>query len=303
MSSYRLIALCVAYLCCASSAFAAPIIYVTNLAQQFGTIDVGTGAFTPVGASLPEGVLGLGVLPNGSLATLTYSGNLDVIDPVTGTASLVGPTGLADCTTPASPCGPTAANRLGALAGNVYVSDLQNDLYGVDLATGGATLVGSTGLPGIPFTPGSVNADGTVNLYDQAIFGVAGKLYASVDAFVFDFATFSVTNVLVAPTLYELDPATGVAMLIGPTDLGIGAIAAVGGVAYGFNNLTGQLVTVDLSTGKTSFVTNLDPTAGVIEGAAAIGQPVPEPAMWLLFGLALSGTGVRHWGRARLRTR
>ncbi len=89
---------------------ASPLLYAVNAFQQFGVIDVATGVFTQTGSNTPESSGGLVPGPNGTLLTLTFSGNLDSIDPATGIATLVGPTGLADCSTPASPCGPTAAN-------------------------------------------------------------------------------------------------------------------------------------------------------------------------------------------------
>ena len=42
---------------------AAPIVYVVN-GQQFGTVDVGSGAFSAVGPGIPEGTGGLVPGPN-----------------------------------------------------------------------------------------------------------------------------------------------------------------------------------------------------------------------------------------------
>jgi hypothetical protein len=46
---------------------------------------------------------------------------------------------------------------------------------------------------------------------------------------VFDLTSFSVVSTVVDPTLYEIDPLTGAATLVGATDLGIGAVAGVNG--------------------------------------------------------------------------
>ena len=40
------------------------------------------------------------------------------------------------------------------------------------------------GIPVIPYVPGSLNPDGTINFYDEAIFGAEGKLYETFDAYV-----------------------------------------------------------------------------------------------------------------------
>jgi hypothetical protein len=105
------------------------------------------------------------------VVTFAYSGNLYSINPATGAPALVGPTGLDDCATVSSPCGPTSASTLGSLEGKVYATDFQNSLYTVNPLTGVATLIGPTGIPVIPYVPGSLNPDGTINLYDEAIFG------------------------------------------------------------------------------------------------------------------------------------
>src|ERR1700686_4071270 len=75
----------------------ASLVYVVTGGQQFGTVDLATGLFHQIGPNTPEGEGGLVPGPNGSLLTLTLSGNLDSINPATGVTSVVGPTGLADC--------------------------------------------------------------------------------------------------------------------------------------------------------------------------------------------------------------
>ncbi|MDQ6662931.1 MAG: PEP-CTERM sorting domain-containing protein [Acidobacteriota bacterium] len=88
---------------------------------------------------------------------------------------------------------------------------------------------------------------------------------------------------VIAAKLYQIDPATGVAKLVGPTTLGLGAVVNVNGTVYGFDDSAGQVVTLDLANGKTTFVTNFDPAAGLIFGAS----PVPEPT-----SMALAGIGI-----------
>ena len=223
-------------------AHADPLVYVVNGSQQFGTINLATGAFEQIGPAEPEaGSFGLAAAPNGSLVTFAFSSNLYSINPATGAPTLVGPTGLESCATLTSPRGPTSASTLGNFAGKIYATDFQNSLYKVNAATGAAASIGSTGIPGIPFLPGSLNADGTINFYDQAIFGSAGNLYETFDAFVFDTNSFTVVKTIVAPALYQIDPSSGLGTLVGNTDLGIGAVAGVDGTYYAFNDMTGQI--------------------------------------------------------------
>ncbi|HEY6273704.1 MAG TPA: PEP-CTERM sorting domain-containing protein, partial [Terriglobales bacterium] len=93
----------------------------------------------------------------------------------------------------------------------------------------------------------------------------------------------SVASVVVPPELYQINPSTGLASVIGPTDLGIGGVTDINGANYAFNDLTNQIEILDLLTGKATPVGSFDPAAGVVQGAAPV---VPEPA-----SLALAATG------------
>jgi len=272
----------------AATAGADSVVYVVNGtpsgAGEFGTVNLNTGVFTQI-SDMPEGSQGLIPWTNGSLLTLGFSGNLYSVNPSTGVATLIGPTGLADCATPpASPCGPHASNSLAAVGGTLYATDLSNNLYKVNPATGAATLIGPTGIPAVPFTPATFNPDGTLNGFDEALFSANGNLYTTFDAMTIDFSTFTNTAVI-DPNLYRIDPVTGLATLIGPTDLGLGAATDVDGTIYAFNDITSQAFKLNLANGQTTFVSDFDPAAGIITGAAA----TPEPASFMLTALGMAG--------------
>ncbi len=242
---------------------------------QFGVMDITTGAFTQIGPNV-EGSQGLVSGPNGSLFTLAFTGTLNSINSATGFSAIIGPTGLVDCSVPpASPCGPHSANALASVGGKLYITDFDNNLYGVNTSTGAATLIGPTGIPAVPFTPLTINPDNTFNAYDEGLFSANGKLYATFDAFTVRLDTFTTGKVVIAPNLYQIDPLTGVASLIGPTDLNLGAVAGINGLYYAFNDGTSKIVSLDLKTGDTAPITGFDPRVGIVTGAAAA---TPEPA-------------------------
>jgi hypothetical protein len=244
-------------------------VYVVTGQQQFGVVDLGTGVFHQIGPNTPEGQANLVWGPDGNLLSLTYSGNLESINPTTGATKVIGPTGLS-----------FNAFDLAEVNGKLYATDFSNNLYSVDMMSGAATLIGPTGMPPDPSIPFTVNQDGTVNLCDESLYGVNGKLYATFDSFTVDPVTLAITPV-VSPNLYVINPATGVATLIGPTMLQVGATVQVNDKYYafvlGFSGFTefgpqgsSQLFTLDRQNGETEFKLNVDPSAGVIFGAAPV---------------------------------
>lgn len=281
-----------------ASASAGPIVYVINGSQQLGTIDLTTGTFQSIGPGPNQnalGYFGLAAGPNGTLETFLYNGDVDSINPATGIATDIGSSGLVKCTTfYASPCPPNTANDIGTSGGEIYATDYQNRLYGLNPLTGAATLIGSTGIPA--FVSGA-NPDGTVTFYDEAIFGGPGGLYITFDSFEFNLNTFTIGSVVVSPELYRIDTSTGGATALGPTSLGIGAVITVNATSYAFDDITDQIESLNLANGNTTFVSNFDPAAGVIQGAA----PTPEPASMALVGIGLVAiAALRHRGRQPL---
>lgn len=267
----------------APSALAAQPAYIVSAGVTgngvFGTVNPHTGAFQRIGPGEPDGYFGLAPGTHGSLLSLTYTANLVSINPETGVPTVIGPTGLGSCLIPLPTCTPTTAFSLGGFEGKIYATDWANDVYLVNPQTGIATLLtSSSGLPASPFVLGSqnenanctLNLDCTYNVGDEAIWQSGGKLYLTYDAWVFDPVTFSVVEVVVPPTLYQIDPATGRATVIGPTALGISGVYDTKGVDYAFDDQTGQILQLDVSTGNTSPVGYFSPAAGIIQGALPV---------------------------------
>lgn len=243
------------------------MVYAINVAFEFGALDLRSGAFLPIGPGLPPDV-GDGLVkgPGTSLLSLGFDGNLVAINPFTGQTSVVGATGLGDCSTPVSPCGPNSANWIGRFNGHYYVTDFANNLYSLNPKTAATKLVGATGIPGITFVPFSENPDGSVNVFAESLFGLCGKFYAYFTAQAVNFATGTVTT-LIPGEIYEIDPATGHATVVAPTSSNFSTIAKVRNTIYAFDAIAGQLDILDLTTGNATPVTTLDPSAGVIAGA------------------------------------
>src|SRR5215472_17703047 len=78
----------------ASASFAQPYVYVVTSNQQFGVVNLATGEFRQIGPSTPELQASLVWAPDGSLLSLTVSGNLEKINPATGGTTVIGQTGL-----------------------------------------------------------------------------------------------------------------------------------------------------------------------------------------------------------------
>jgi hypothetical protein len=249
------------------------LVYViAGFTFQFGSLDLSSGEFLPIGPGVPPDVGGGLVQGLGtSLLTLTFSGNLDAIDPLTGRTSVIGATGLRDCSVPGS-YDPYCANVMGRLGGSFYATDLANNLYSVDPATGAATLIGATGMPAVTVAPFSENPDGTFNVYSENFVSAHGRLYANFATATTDFVT--VTPVIEG-VLYEIEPSTGLATPIGPTDTNITAMVSVQGTVYAFDVYTNQVLTLDLTTGQTTPMSDIDPAVMSLIAGAAPARPSP----------------------------
>ena len=255
-------------------------VYVVSLAAngpQFGAVNLADGTFHPIGPTAPVGLSSL-VWWNGELLSLAtsapYPGYLVRIHPATGKIIPIGPTGQG-----------FNAFDLVKVNGKLYMTDFQNNIYAVDPRKGAATLIAATGMPPDPNIPFTTNADGTLNLCDESLYAVGGKLYATFDSFNVDLLTAAIdenpVDSTVSPALYRIDPSTGEATQIGSTDLGVGATVELYGQFFALespvNSVAGdfpsgpiELHELDLTTGKSTFIREIDPSVGPIFGAAPI---------------------------------
>ena len=245
-----------AFLSLGVSAHAGTLVYAVSLFGPFGTIDVSTGTFNQIGPALSDPLGGLVLGPNGYLG-VSVSGNLDSLNPATGGVTVIGATGLG-----------SQADTMAILNGTVYETDLSNDIYTVNTTTGDAQLIGNTGIPPCPPPPLAG---------DESLFTANGNLYETFDTL--DPNTFTP---IIDPELYQINPVTGQATVIGPTAFMIDAAIDLKGTVYAFT-ADAQVLSLDLATGSTTFLTNYDPAAAIIGGVA----PPPEPS-----SLALASTGM-----------
>jgi hypothetical protein len=236
-------------------------LYVSTVSGQFGTLDSATGGYTQIGEGLPDPLGGLVAGPGG-LMGVSFSGNLDSINPGTGAVSVIGPTGL----------GPNALDTV-AFGGVLYETDFSNNLYRLNPTTGAATLIGNTGIPVEPPAGDCV----------EALFVANGKIYVTYE--VLD--PHNNFAVLISPNLYQIDPASGAATLIGSTGRNLSAAVELNGAVYAFQGdaVTGTSdeVSLDVATGHTSFVTHIDPGVAFVDGATT----APEPSSVVLSGLGI----------------
>jgi hypothetical protein len=269
------VSLVLIFLACTASA--APLVYVVTVTQQFGTLDLSSGQFHAIGNGTPDALSNL-VWWKGTLLTVTISGpnigSLARINPATGEETIIGQTGLG-----------FNIFDLGAARGKLFVTDLSNNIYSVDPDTGVATPITATGMPPDPTIPFTFNDDGTFNLCDEGLYGVNGKLYATFDSFALDVTKTppSIAHAHVAPALYQIDPGTGAAKFVAQTEWNLTALVAVDGRLYAFHGVIdgwdstfdfpiahAELVRLNFLTGQTRKLIDLDPSLGIIFGAAPV---------------------------------
>lgn len=239
-----------------------PQAYVVTINGEFGSVDLATGAFHQIGPDTP-GIMANLVWSNGTLFSLVTTGNntgsLARINPTTGQVTIIGPTGLG-----------YNAFSLGGLAGKLYLTDFNigggfQNLYSVDPSTGAAKLVGPTHIPADSVAPFTPNANGWINLCDETIYGMNGKLYVTYDSYAQDPSprspTYLKTSTNNPPALYEVDPSNAATGIVGDTSAYLDAVAGAGGNPFAFKvvvinwgkfgpHARTQLLTLDLTTGQ-----------------------------------------------------
>jgi len=250
-----------------------------NFTGQFGTVNVATGAFNQIGPAIADPLTGLVAGPNGTLLSISASGNLDSVNPAAGVVSVIGAISVIGTNQPAN-----APYSIAELNGTVYATDLYGNLYSLSTTTGAAKLIGATGIPICP----SVTNPAEVS--DESLFTANGKLYAT-----FDGINLTTLGVVDSPELYQINPATGVGTLVGSTALGLDAAVQVDGTVYGFAfGYAGSntVLSLNVANGNTTFLNDYvsSPVAGGgnsfdIEGAT----PTPEPGSISLLAIGVAG--------------
>jgi hypothetical protein len=158
---------------------------------------------------------------------------------------------------------------IGQLDDTYYATDFAQNLYSVNPITGAAKLIGHTGIPALTSIPFSANPDGSLNVYAESLFSARGKLYANFATARLNPATGTATPIIPG-ALYQINPKTGYARLVAPTDTNLTSIVNVNDTIYAFDAAAGQVITLDVANGLTAVVSDLDPAAGVIAGATPV---------------------------------
>ena len=151
-----------------------------------------------------------------------------------------------------------------------------------------------------PHDPVPGDPDGSFYVYDESMFDNNGNLYINFDTGTFDPVTFTPT-LAISPNLYQINPLTGLATLLTSSTFGLGTIVSIDGTPYAFDLPDGRVVTFNLTNGSISPVSDLDPAAGLVDGAAA-DSPVPEPASLALVGSGLAALAAAIKSRRRSHT-
>jgi hypothetical protein len=257
-------------LCCAgvSTSLAGTVAFSVSASGQFGVVDLGTGAFSLIGAGMPS-LIGLGQ-SGSTLYAMSSTGELVTIDPSTG------------ATTPVASLGINASAFAAMSTGALYAVDKSWNLYSINPSIPAANLVGAIQVGSTPFP-----ALGPYG-YADSLAGNGTNLFFTLDLW------STTPGDVLASQLYSVDPLTGAATVIGPTlqeDLvGSGLVA---GTLYAFSgsfvNPAHQIFTLDTSTGAATFVANVEPGAGVLYSATGPVETAatPEPGTLSLGALAL----------------
>jgi len=216
---------------------AGPLGYVTNFSGQFGVMDLGTGAFSPIGpgTNIPDG---LGGKPGGPLFTVDGSNGHLLRIATNGTVTDVGDTGTG------VQVAPNGISIMGSLTdGSLYALDFSNKLFSINSNTGGLTSLGTVALP-------TQESDYSGNM-TTSFNGNATTLYYTLE--------ISGGPNQTGPTLFAINPQTLAVTSIALTGLQGRLIGSgfIGNVFYGFDEF-GDIVNINTGTGAATFVASYD---------------------------------------------
>jgi hypothetical protein len=223
---------------------ATPIVLVSTTGNQIGTVDLATGLFTQLGVT-PVAFTDIAISPDGivyGVGANTNPNSLYQYNLHTGTSTLVGSTGQ-------------FINGLTYSSGVLYGSG-DTHIYTLNPNTGAATRLGTGSFPNGYASSGDLD------------FTAAGTLYATADR------TGRTTDYLMLVNLL-----TGAVTRVGTGNSSLGYDNAYGlvyedGVMY-MITAAGGIYTVNLSTGRATFVRSITGFSGEIWGAT--NGPPPEP--------------------------
>jgi hypothetical protein len=251
---------------------AAAMVYVAGSGNEFGTLDLTTGAFTQIGTlNLPAGdnLFGMGFGADGNLYGLdssTPNAELYRINITTAQVTAIGALGH------------SAIDATADASGKMYAisQDANGLFYTLSPPSTTTTDVGSIGIHSSGLA--AVTADGS-QLFTSATDPVTG------DA-----------------DLYSVNQATGLATEIGDTGFFIINGLFVNGTLYGFDDVTDAIVTINTTTGAATQVATYSLPGGDVIFASAttpgnIGTVVPEPMSLTLLGLGVAGVAAYGWRR------
>ena len=242
--------------------------YIATGSEEFGIIDLTSGAYTEIG-NMGQLLSGLGEVNNGIYGGLDAGATVYQVDPNTGALTAISTTG-------ASPNG--GWNVFGSTTSGLFGLDRHGVLYAVDPVSGEVTMVGSTGLA---FNGLIGLSSGSGTLY----FADGGTLYQ------IDTATGDAT--VIGPTNGDIG-----ALVYADGTLYAGANTSISNPNVLTLNANDGSVLTTIPVVNPSVNPN-----GQFWGLTNIPNtptsPVPEPGLALLLGIGLLGIAAAAARRAR----
>ena len=276
-------------------------LYVADDANDFGTLNLSTGAFTLIGTIKDNAnvgrsfsgdgdtVGGLSFGPSGTLYGLTLDSTST--DPMPTGSDLVTINPANAATTDLGNIGESVDTTLALPDGTLLANDVNND--NTYQLTGGP----------LPTVVRTVNSGAPLG--GGLTFGPGGFLYSEA----FELPTFAGPGSAgFEDQLYRLDPTTLVGTFVGEIQdashfhYSVAAAAYDGTTLYGFTDQN-KIITIDTSTGAATLIgtVSLPPSGGILDAATfAPRAAVPEPsplallAPGLLLGLRPVGLTARR---------